>query len=152
MKKLLALVLVAVLALTMLTACSSNEDNAVTIASAADLAGKKIAVQEGTTGDALVTEEVEGAEISRFKKVVDAGLDLKAGKVDAVVVDDLVAKKLVGNIEGLKILDEALSVEEYAIAVKKGNTELLDKINASIEKMLEDGTIDEFCVKYAEAE
>ncbi|MBQ4099937.1 MAG: transporter substrate-binding domain-containing protein [Oscillospiraceae bacterium] len=144
MKKILSLVLVAVLALTMLTACSSKEDNAVTIASAADLAGKKIAVQEGTTGDALVTETVDGAEISRFKKVVDAGLDLKAGKVDAVVVDDLVAKKLVGNIEGLKILDEALSVEEYAIAVKKGNTELLEKINATLKEINENGKYDSF--------
>lgn len=159
MKKILSLVLVAALSLTMFAGCSSKGNNsssvvgessnneqvdAATIKTAADLAGKKIAVQEGTTGDQLVTDTVEGAKVSRFKKVVDAGLDLKSGKVDAVVVDDLVAKKLISNIPGLMILDEALSVEEYAIAVKKGNTELLTKINEALKAIKDNGKYDAF--------
>ena len=67
------------------------------ITGVADLAGAKIAVQEGTTGDDYVTEEVEGAEISRFKRIVDAGMDLRNGRVDAVVVDDQVAKAMEAN-------------------------------------------------------
>ena len=153
LKKLLALTAAVVLAAGALSGCGNtnsaggeNSTNSAeqtkTITGAADLAGAKIAVQEGTTGDNYVTDEVEGAEISRFKRVVDAGMDLKNGKVDAVVVDDQVAKDLVAEIEGLKILPGNLTEEEYAIAVNKGDEELLEGINSSIKEMNENGTID----------
>lgn len=112
------------------------------ITGAEDLVGAKIAVQEGTTGDVYVTDEIEGAVISRFKRVVDAGMDLKNGKVDAVVVDDQVAKDLVAEIDGLEILPDILTEEEYAIAIGKGDTELVDAANAAIAQMNGDGTID----------
>ena len=73
-------------------------------------------------------------------------------KIDAVVIDGAPAKAFVSQSEGLVILDEALSQEEYAIAVKKGNTELLDKINAALVELKEDGTIDEIVNKYIPAE
>ena len=71
-----------------------------------------------------------------------------------VVIDSATAQKYISDNEGLKIVEdaEAFEAEEYGIAVKKGNTELLNKINASIEKMLADGTISELAVKYSEAE
>ncbi|MBE5040457.1 transporter substrate-binding domain-containing protein [Ructibacterium gallinarum] len=152
-KKMIALAVSVVLAAGALSGCgntnsaesgssASSAEQGKTITSAADLAGAKIAVQEGTTGDNYVTDEVEGAEISRFKRVVDAGMDLKNGKVDAVVVDDQVAKDLVAEIDGLKILPGNLTEEEYAIAVKKGSEELLAGINSSIKEMNENGTID----------
>ena len=153
MKKFVALAAAAVLAVGALAGCGNTDSGAgsagsgsaqqgKTIAGVADLTGAKIAVQEGTTGDNYVTDEIEGAEISRFKRVVDAGMDLKNGKVDAVVVDDQVAKDLVGEIQGLKILPGNLTEEEYAIAVKKGSDELLSGINTAIADMTAAGTID----------
>lgn len=150
LKKVGIIAVASVLALATLTGCggqqaaqnTTQETQAKAITGAADLEGAKIAVQEGTTGDDYVTDEVKGAEVSRFKRVVDAGMDLKNGKVDAVVVDDQVAKDLVAEIDGLTILPEKLTEEQYAIDVKKGDKELLDSINAAIKKMQEDGTID----------
>lgn len=116
-----------------------------------DLAGKKIGVQLGTTGDTLVSEtyESKGAKISRYNKGSEAVLDLVNGKIDAVVIDNSPAKKLSQANPGTKVLEEALSeVEEYAIAVKKGNVELLDKINAALAKMKSSGKYDEIYEKY----
>ena len=73
---------------------------------------------------------------------------------DVVVIDSATASKYVNDNKGLKIVEdaEAFASEEYAIAIQKGNTELLEKVNASIEKMLADGTISDFAAKYAVAE
>lgn len=75
------------------------------------------------------------------------------GKCDVVVLDSATAQKYVSDNEGLKIVEDASAFEseEYAIAVQKGNTELLNKINASVEKMLADGTINDLAVQYTEA-
>ncbi len=140
-KKIMAGLLCGALALSMLAGCSSPKEE-IFISTKEDLVGKKIGVQEGTTGDILVSEEVEKAEVSRWKKPVDAAMELKNGKIDAVVLDAMPAKKIVDSMEGLVILDDELSTETYAIAVKKGNTELLAKINETLARMISDGTID----------
>lgn len=153
MKKLFALSMAALMAAGALTGCGGSggtdsaqggdaASTAKVITGAADLAGAKIAVQEGTTGDTYVTDEVEGAEISRFKRIVDAGMDLRNGRVDAVVVDDQVAKDLVAEMTDLEILPDILTEEEYAIAVGKGDSELLDAVNSAVAAMKADGTID----------
>ena len=78
-------------------------------------------------------------------------MDLINKKSDVVVIDSATAQKYVTDNEGLKIVEdvEQFGSEEYAIAVKKGNTELLDALNKEIEKMLSDNTIAEFGDKYA---
>ncbi len=119
-----------------------------TVASSADLAGKKIGVQEGTTGDIYVDENVEGAELNRFKKAVDAAIDLANGKLDAVVLDEQPAKRIVEQNEALTILDEALTAEEYAIAVRKDNPVLLEAINNCLAALEENGKKDELLTKY----
>lgn len=119
-----------------------------TVASSADLAGKKIGVQEGTTGDIYVEENVEGAEFSRFKKAVDAAIDLANGRLDAVVLDEQPAKRIVEQNDALMILDEALTEEEYAIAVRKGESELLNTINACLAELEANGKKDELLTKY----
>ncbi len=152
-KKIIAVSLAAVLSMSALAGCGDKKDatkaeeNTATETASAitckeDLAGKKIAVQEGTTGDMFVTDEVEGAEVSRFKRAVDAAMDLKNGKVDAVVIDDQVAKDLVAEIAGLKILDEPLTEEQYAIAMPKDNEELVATVNEVIAELTENGTIE----------
>ena len=122
------------------------------IAKAGDMAGKKIAVIQGYTGEVCVSEM--GYEYISFKKGTDAIMELVNGKADVVVIDSATAGKYVADNEGLKIVEdsEAFASEEYAIAVKKGNTELLDKVNASVEKMLAEGKIADLADKYAVAE
>lgn len=120
------------------------------ISAKADLEGKKIGVQINTTGDTQVTEEFGDDAVDRFQNGALAVESLKNGKVDCVVIDGEVAKALVAANEGLEIIADAYSIEEYAIALKKGNTELLDKINAALEQLLADGTIDTIMDKYIE--
>lgn len=122
------------------------------IQKASDMADKKICVIQGYTGEICVKEM--GYPYESFKKGTEAVLELVNGKCDAVVIDAATAKKYVQDNAGLKIVEdaEAFEGEEYAIAVKKGNTELLDKINKSLEKMLSDGTIADLGIKYSVAE
>lgn len=121
------------------------------IASAADMADKKICVIQGYTGEVCVNEM--GYSYESFKKGTEAVMELVNGKCDVVVIDSATAAKYVNDNEGLKIVEDpdAFESEEYAIAVQKGNTELLDMINAAIEAKLADGTISDLAVQYTEA-
>jgi len=121
------------------------------IASPADLVGKKIGVQLGTTGD-IFAGDIEGATVERFNKGFEAVQSLTQDKVDAVIIDREPAKVFVTQNVGLVILDEAYTIEEYAIAVAKDNTELLEDINASLEKLKESGELDKIIGKYIKAE
>ena len=123
------------------------------IATIDDLKGKKIGVQLGTTGDIYVTENIEGAEVSRYNKGMDAALDVLNGRLDAVVIDTLPAKQFVASLTGLVVHDEILTdveVEPYGIAVQLGQEELIEKINASLKRMQEDGTFDAILLKYVD--
>ena len=121
------------------------------IAGADDLVGKKIGVQLGTTGD-IYASDVEDAEIEQYNKGMDAVQALTTGKVDAVVIDNEPAKQFVSKAEGLKILDEEFVTEEYAIAIAKDNEELLEKVNAALDELIADGTIQSIIDKYITAE
>ena len=119
--------------------CSKSK---VEIKSIADLSGKKIGVQAGTTGESWVQDNVEGVKLNSFKTGMDAALDLKNRAIDAVVLDELPAKKIVERNNELKIIkapEFAANKEAYAIAVKKGNTKLLDAINKTISEMKANG-------------
>lgn len=125
-----------------------NED----ITKAEDLKNDKtVGVVLGYTGDSIVTDDLQLAEdkIVRANRGLDIVQDVKNGKLDAVVIDSATGKALAEN-NGLKVIEdaEACEAEEYAIAVKKGNTELLDKINAILAEMKANGEIDELAVKY----
>lgn len=122
------------------------------IAGPDDLVGKLIGVQEGTTGDLYSTDDFGDDMVERYLKGVDAVQALLQGKVDAVIIDNEPAKVFVSENDGLKILDAAYAEEEYAIAVKKGNTELLDQINSAIAELKESGKLEEIAAKYITAE
>ena len=128
------------------------------IATVEDLTGDKkytIGVQTGTTGDLYSTWDIEDeglGTVSRFNKGADAVEALKIGKVDCVIIDNEPAKAFVAESEGLKILDTAYAEEQYAIAVSKDNTELLDKINAALKELTDDGTLQSIVDKYIKAE
>lgn len=112
-----------------------------------DLVGKKIGVQEGTTGDTEASK-IKDVQMSRFKKTVDAVMDLKNGKIDAVVLDSNPAQVFVSKNDDLVILDKELTDEAYAIAVDKGNKELLDTINKVIKDLKDSGKYDELVKQY----
>ena len=119
--------------------CSKSN---VQISSVADLAGKKIGVQAGTTGEAWVQDNVKDVHLSSFKTGMDAALDLKNRAIDAVILDELPAKAIVERNPELKIIRDpefTNNKEAYAIAVKKGNADLLASINKTIADMKEGG-------------
>ncbi len=122
------------------TGCSKVSK--VDIKGVAELEGKKIGGQNGTTGEAWVMEYVKDVKLSSFKTGIDAALDLKAGAIDAVVLDELPAEEIVKKNPDLVIIRDpyfAENKEEYAIAVKKGNEDLLNQINTTIENMKSNG-------------
>ena len=127
-----------------------KEDNAE-IATPDDLEGKTIGVQLGTTGD-IYASDIPDATIEQYNKGFEAVQSLTQNKIDAVIIDGEPAKVFVSQNEGLKILDEAFTTEEYAICVKKGNTELLDGINTAIAELKESGELQAIVDKYITAE
>lgn len=122
------------------------------IATLDDLEGKKIGTQLGTTGDMYSKDDYGEENVTSYGKGADAVIALKGGDVDAVIIDNEPAKAFVAENEGLKILETEYAVEDYAIAVSKDNAELLEKINAALEKLTADGTIDTIIAKYIKAE
>ena len=136
MKKLLLTGLALIFAANIFAAGNREQ---VVIKSAADLDGKRIGVQQGTTGELYVQENVKNAKLSSFKSGIDAALDLKNGAIDAVILDELPAKEIVSRNKNLTIVKDNFAREEYAIAVKKGNPDLLNSINKTIERMKANG-------------
>ncbi|BED93007.1 MAG: glutamine ABC transporter permease [Candidatus Paraimprobicoccus trichonymphae] len=114
-----------------------------------DLKWKRIGVNLGSTGDIYCTENLVDSKIIRYDDSTDAVLDLLNKRIQAVVVDNLPAFKLVKKNKGTKILDEYLFEEEYRIAVPKGATEVLEFINNSIKELKFEGKIDEIILKYS---
>lgn len=118
-----------------------------TVATPDDLEGKTIGVQLGTTGD-IYAEDIKDATIERYNKGFEAVQALQQDKVDAVIIDRQPAKVFQEENEGLKILDQEFTLEDYAIAIKKGNTELTDEINAALKNLKESGKLQEIIDKY----
>ncbi|MBE7013474.1 MAG: basic amino acid ABC transporter substrate-binding protein [Ruminococcaceae bacterium] len=106
------------------------------------LKGKKVGVVTGYTGD-LALSEVEGIELARYQKGIDAVQDLKNSKIDAAIIDSPTAASFIAKNPELKGVtdDSFFETEEYAVAIKKGNSELLGKINATIKRLKESGEI-----------
>ena len=121
------------------------------ITGVADLDGKKVGVQLGTTGD-LYAGDIADATIERYNKGFEAVQALSQGKVDAVIIDNEPAKVFVAENEGLVLLDEAFTEEDYAMAIAKENTELLEKVNKALAELKEDGTLQAIVDKYISAE
>ena len=128
---------------------------AVETVDAASLEGKRIGVQQGNIADLWVsnTENVSQADIVRYTTFTQAASDLQNDKIDCVVMDEVPAQEMVATSNGkLAIVEgDPLFVDQYAIAVQKGNTELLEKINSVLKKLKEDGSIDQFIANHSTA-
>ena len=118
-----------------------------------DLNGKTVGVQQGTTGDTYCTNDdgssdVKVKEVKRYPKGMDAVSDLIAGRLDAVVIDDYPAEKLAAkNADKIVKLDDALTEEEYAIAMPKGS-DLVDVVNGVIKDLKDSGELNKIIDKY----
>lgn len=124
-----------------------KEDND-NIKSPADLIGKTVTVQNGTTGD-LYASEIKNVKMKRFDTNPQAVQELLNNNADAAVMDDLVASKAINKTSGLKMVEIAdIEKEEYGIGVKKENTELLDRINKALETLRNNGKLAELEQKY----
>ena len=117
-----------------------------------DLAGKKIGVQLSTTGDIYATDDFGADFVTQYNKATDCVLGLTKGDVDAVIIDNAPAKVFVQQNEGLVLLDAAYADEDYAIAVKKGDAELLEKLDTAITELIADGTVAKIVEKYIPSE
>ena len=114
------------------------------IQSKADLTGKTIAVQTGTTAETYCLDN--GYEILSFASNIDAQAALTSGKADAWVVDNEVAVKMAGE-QNLTVLDEAMTSEPYALAFAKGS-DLVDQVNQALSQLLQDGTVEQIFQEY----
>lgn len=127
-----------------------NADSAIKTVD--DLTGKKIGVQTGTTGDIYCTDEFGQENVKQYQNGALAVAALKNNQVDCVVIDNEPAKNFVKANEGLKILETEYAVEDYAAAISKENTELLEKFNKALSELKADGTVDRIIKKYIPAE
>lgn len=120
------------------------------ITSKADLEGKKVSVQTGTTAETFCMEN--GYEVSSFAANNDAQTALTSGKVDAWVIDDLTAADMVKvyNESGgnLVILDEAMTTEPYAFAFCFGSEDLVAEVNTILNGLVSDGTVAAIFAQY----
>lgn len=125
------------------------------ITCADDLEGAKIGVQIGTTGDIYVSDyegDKAGTKIERYNKGADAIQALKLGKIDCVVIDEQPTIQYVKQNGNIHILEEEFAVEEYALITAKEDTVLSEQINAALETLRADGTVDSIIKNYIGAE
>ncbi|NLY74525.1 MAG: basic amino acid ABC transporter substrate-binding protein [Firmicutes bacterium] len=114
----------------------------------ADLAGKTVTAQIGTTGD-LYASKIAGVKMKRFDTNPQAVQELLNNNADAAVMDDLVASEAINKNPDLKMIEITdAEVEYYGIGVKKENTELLEKINKALETLRNNGKLAELEQKY----
>ena len=120
-----------------------------TITNPEEIYSKKVGVQLGTTADLFLSEKMSDNSIIRQKKYLSLVEDLKANKVDAIVMDSLPANEIIKQNSNLKILNKELFVDKYGMVVKKGNDELLKSVNETLERLIEEGKIVEWTIKYS---
>lgn len=107
----------------------------------ADLKGKKIGVQLGTTGE-MMARKIEGAQVISFDNIGAAFIDMENGRLDAVLNDYPTSRRVISVRGGAKIVGPLLSEENYGIAVRKNDNELLDSLNAALGRLIGKGLLD----------
>lgn len=112
----------------------------------------KVGVQEATTGHIYSEDDFGADRVVAFFTGASAVQAMLTGKVDCVIIDDEPAKAFVAANEGLHVLETAYALEDYAFALAKENTALLDQVNAILEEMIADGTMAAMKAQYISAE
>lgn len=114
----------------------------------AEGAAYKVGVQLGTTGDIYASDDFGADRVTQYNNGNEAILALQKGDVDCVIIDNEPAKSFVAANEGLKVLDTAYAEEDYAACFAQDNDALCAAVNAAIEELITDGTIDAIVEKY----
>ena len=122
------------------------------IATIDDLNGKKIGVQQATTGDIYASDDYGEENVTKYANGNLAVEGLKADKVDCVIIDNEPAKAYVKANEGLKILETSYADEDYAISFNKSNTALQEAVNDALKELIDDGSVKAIVDKYIPAE
>lgn len=131
------------------TMADNTEITGDNYADALNVEGVKIAVQSGSTAEAFAKENFPNAELVPFKNATDCFAAVQSSQATALVTNRSVAAQLVAtSFSNEQVIKQISTGEEYAIAVNKDNTALLDALNDSIDKLTEDGTVDELMTKY----
>lgn len=131
------------------TMADNTEITGDNYADALNAEGVKIAVQSGSTAEAFAKEIFPNAELVPFKNATDCFAAVQSSQANALVTNRSVAAQLVAtSFSNEQVIKQISTGEEYAIAVNKDNTALLDALNDSIAKLTEDGTVDELMTKY----
>ena len=126
---------------------AKNKDSIKTIE---DLKGKKVGVQKGSIQEVLATEQLKGSNVVSLVKLPNIILDLKLGNLDAAIVEVPVAEGYVKQFNELSISDIILKDETNegnAIAIKKGNADLVEQVNSTLDRLMQDGSIDKYVVE-----
>ena len=123
-------------------------DDTQNIKSVEDLTDKRVGVQLGTTGDLEVSEMDNIEEIKRYEKIPQAFIDLRNGRIDAVVNDLPVTAAYILEHPEVKMVGEPFTTEHYGIAARPGDEELLQEVNGALKEIKEDGTYDEVYNKW----
>ena len=138
MKLAIAFRLMLIAALINMFACSKTE---TAITSFADAQHAKIGVMTGSTGEAITIAKFPNAQVKSFDDIMDAVAAMKSGQLDAIVTAFPAALQVTKKNAELAVLPEQLAKEDTAIAVMKGNTELLSSLNNIIAELKHDGTL-----------
>lgn len=123
--------------------------NDSTLTNINDIYDKKVAVQLGSVADLYFSEDYPQTNLVRQKKYLSMAEDLKANKIDLIVMDELPAKQIVANNKELKILNGYVFEDSYGIAVQKGNTELLNQINNVLTRLMNENKINEYIINHS---
>jgi polar amino acid transport system substrate-binding protein len=126
---------------------SDNQD----IQSAQDIIDKRVGVIQGYTGEFICSDDLGIQDLTSYKSGMQAAQDLKQSRLDCVVIDSKTAEAILRLNDDLKIVTDSATfeAEQYAIAVKKGNGELLTKINGVLQRLIDEGAIDQYIVDYS---
>lgn len=123
--------------------------------SPSQLKTERLAAQRGTVGQ-FIAEDLLGDKkaelLTTYEKYVDAVAALRQGKIRAVIMDEMPAKRFVNEVDGLAIMDEPMTEESYAIGFKKGNAELVGQVNKILAEMKADGTLAAIMAKYIDGD
>ena len=125
----------------------TTPEKAKSLKSFKDLSGKKVGVMLGFTGDTVVSE-IKGVKVERFNAAYAAILALSQNKIDAVVLDSEPAKKYTANNKQFVIANIPAEEEDYAIAFRKNDKELINKVNVALDKIKANGEYDKILKKH----
>ena len=107
-----------------------------------------VGVQGGTVADFYCQDDLGTKDLKQYGKFMEAAMDLKNDRIDCVIMDALPAEEMVKANDDLEILEGEVFTDKYAIAVQKGNAEMLEQINETLQKLMEEGKVEEFTINH----